>query len=188
MSAGKIRGRILVGLWSAEKPMTILEIAERIGLTTSSTMGYLLGLIKAKYVSVPQKHSYTITDLGKQAIGMPKLDEALAKKILNPLPIERAFHFYFALNQPVGLYADSLRDFIEKIQNLKIESIEFHTLRKDFEKWIYYLGDIELSKKLELLRARHLTGETLRKEIHNSVKSRCEKLETIATKNPQTSS
>jgi len=176
MSASKIRGKILGALWAAGKPMTLQGIAERVGLNSSSTMGYLLGLIKANYVSVPQKHSYAITNLGKQAIGLPKVDKKLALNILSPRSIERAFHFYYGLNQHSGVYADSLKDFV---QNVDLRCIEFHIPRKDFELWIRSLGDLELSKKLELLRMRHLSGENLRKEVYETVKSRYEELTKI---------
>jgi hypothetical protein len=176
MSASKIRGKILWGLWAAGKPMTIQGIAEKAELTSSSTMEYLPGLIKAKYVSVPKEQYYEITNLGKQAIGLPKVDKKLASNILRPLTIEKAFHFYYGLNQHSGVYADSLKDFVDKIQNVDLRCIEFHVPRKDFELWIRSLGDLELSKKLELLRMKRLSGENLRKELYETVNSRCEEL------------
>jgi hypothetical protein len=176
MSASKIRGKILAGLWAAGRPMSLQEIAEKVGLTSSSTMGYLLGLIKAKYVSVPQKHSYAITVLGKQAIGLPKVDKGLAAKILSSVPLEGAFHFYYGIDQPMGVHADSLNDFVDKIQNIDSKSIAFHTSRKDFEFWIRSLGDIELSKKIGLLRMRQLAGDNLREAVYATVKGRCEEL------------
>ena len=180
MSAGQIRGKILMELWAAGKPMTLQGIAEKTGVNSSSSMGYLLGLIKAKYVSVPQKHYYAITVLGKQAIGLPKVDQKLAANILSPVPVEKAFHFYHALNQPSGVYADSLKDFVAKIQNVDLKSIEFHVPRKDFELWIRSLGDLELAKKLGLLRMRKLSGDDLREALYETVNSRCQELEKLA--------
>jgi hypothetical protein len=176
MSASKIRGKILRALWAAGKPMTLQGIAEKIELNSSSTMGYLLGLIKADYVSVPQKHSYAITNLGKQALGLPKIDEKLATCIMSSVPVEKAFHFYYDINQYTGVHADSLKDFVNKIQQVDLKSIEFHLSRKDFENWIRSLGDLELSKKIELLRMAQLSGENLRKEVYETVRSRCEEL------------
>jgi hypothetical protein len=176
MSAGKIRGKILGALWATGKPMTLQGIAEKLELNSSSTMGYLLGLIKAKYVSVPQKHYYTITNLGKRALGLPKVDTKLASSILSPVSLEKAFHFYYDLNQYSGVHADSLKDFIDKIQKVDLKSIEFHIPRKDFELWIRSIGDLELSKKLELIRMSPLSGESLRKEVVETIKSRCDEL------------
>ena len=180
MSAGKIRGKILGVLWTAGKPITLQVITERVGLDSSSTMEYLLGLIKAKYVSVPQKHYYAITNLGKHAIGLPPVDKNLAQNILGALQLEKVFHFYYDINQYSGVHATSLNDFVDKIQTVNLKCIEFHVPRRDFELWIRSLGDIELSKKVEMLRMRHLSGETLRKEIYETVKSRCEELTRLA--------
>jgi len=179
MSEGKIRGKILLELWVAGKPMTLQALAEKVGLNSSSAMGYLLGLIKAKYVSVPQKHYYAIANMGKQAIGLPKVDNNLAQNILAFLSLERSFQFYYDIDQHSGVYANSLKDFADKIQTLDLKSIEFHFPRRDFELWIRSIGDIELSKKLEMLRMRHLSGENLRKEIYETIKSRCEELTQI---------
>jgi hypothetical protein len=176
MSEGKIRGKILVELWATGKPMTLQGLAEKVGLNSSSARGYLLGLIKAKYVSVPEKHYYAITNIGKQAVGLPKVDKNLAQNILGSISLEKSFHFYYDIDQHSGVHADSLKDFVDKIQIVDLKSVEFHFPRKDFELWIRSLGDLELSKKLEMLRTRHLSGENLRKKIYETVKSRYEEL------------
>ena len=180
MSASKTRGKILVVLWAAERPLTLEEIAEKIGLNSSSTMGYLLGLIKAKYVSVPQKHQYVITSLGKKAIGMPILNKDLALNILKSVSLENAFHFYNALDQYAGIDANNLKDFVDKIQTIDLKSVEFHVPRKDFELWINSLGDLELAKRLELIRMKKLTGKNLRTEIHKAVSSRFAELSKLS--------
>jgi len=179
MSAGKIRGKILTVLWVAGTPITLQQISEKIELDPSSTRGYLLGLIKAKYVSVPQKNYCAITNQGKEAIGLPQVDQKLALEILSLLPIEKAFHFYYDINQYSGVHADSLKDFVDKIKNVDLKSIEFHIPRKDFECWISSLDDIELSKKLGLLRIAGLSGENLRKELYKTVNSRYEELKKL---------
>ena len=181
MSAGKIRGKILVDLWAAGKPITIQAIAEKVGLPSSSAMGYLLGLIKAKYVSVPQKHYYAITNLGKQAIGLPTVDKDLAQSVLGSVSLEKAFHFYYNVDQPAGVQAVSLKDFGAKLQTVDLNCIAFHIGRKDFENWTRSLGDVELSKRLGLIRTANLSGENLRNELYNAVNSRCLELEEFAS-------
>lgn len=176
MSEGKIRGKILVELWATGKPMTLQRLAEKIGLNSSSTMGYLLGLIKAKYVSVPQKHYYAITGMGKQAIGLPKLDKNIAQNILASCSLEKSFHFYTDIDAYSGIYATGLKDFVDKIQTIDLKSVEFHVPRKDFGNWVRSLGDVELSKRLGLLRSANLSGENLRSTLVQSVKSRYEEL------------
>jgi hypothetical protein len=179
MSAGKIRGKILTVLWVAGTPITLQQISEKIDLDPSSTREYLLGLINAKYVCAPQQNFCAITDQGKKAIGLPKVDKNLALDILNPLPVEKAFHFYYGINHYSGIHADSLKDFIDKIKNVDLKSIEFHVQRKDFECWVSSLGDIELSKKLGLVRIANLSREKLREEIYETTKSRYEELKKL---------
>ena len=176
MSAGKIRGKILVELWLAEKPLKLQVLSEKIGLPSSSTMGYLLGLIKAKYVFVPQKHNYAITNLGKKAIGLPQINKELAERILQSVPLEKSFYFYNEVDDYSGLYSDSLNDFVEKIMIVNSKSLLFHISRKDFENWINSLGDLELSKKIGIIRTTNLAGEDLRKKLYQTVKNRSEKL------------
>ena len=180
MSGGQVRKKILEVLGAAGKPVNLGEIAQKIGIGTSSTMGYLLGLIKAKYVSVPQKHYYAITNLGKQALGLPKFDRKLALNILSSVPFEKAFHFHIGINQYLGVYANSLNDFCDKIQKIDLKSIAFHLPRKDFELWLRGLGDLELAEKMELIRGMGLSGEGLRKKVYETVKSRCEELAEFA--------
>ena len=185
MNAGKIRGKILGVLWAAGKPMGLEELAKRTGIRSSSTMGYLLGLIKAKYVSVPQKHYYAITNLGKQALGLPKIDKKQALDILSSLSLEKAFHFHTGIDQYLGVYANSLKDFVDKIQKIDSKSIEFHLSRRDLELWIRDLGDPELSKKISLIRRAKSSGDNLRKEIYETVKSRYKELAKLTLQGQQ---
>ena len=185
MSAGKIRGKILTILWVTGTPITLQQISEKIGLDPSSTRGYLLGLIKAKYVSVPQKNYCAITDQGKLAIGLPQVDKNLAMKILSPLPVEKAFQFDYDINHYSGIHADSLKDFVDKIQDVDFRSIKFHIPRRDFENWISSLGDIELSKRLGLLRSTNLSEENVRKELYEIANSRYEELKKLTIQDPK---
>ncbi len=45
--------------------------------------------------------------------------------------------------------------------------------REDFEAWFTGLGDIELARKLLLLKRRKLSGEELRGRIYEIVENRC---------------
>jgi len=176
MSGNQVRRKILEVLGEAGKPMSLKEISQKIGIGASSTMGHLLGLIKAKHVSVPQKHYYAITDMGKQALSLPQFDKKLALSILSSVPFEKAFHFHAGINQYSGVYANSLNDFCDKIQKIDLKSIEFHLPRRDFEVWLRSLGDPELAKRMESIRGMGLSGENLRKKVYEAVKSRCEQL------------
>lgn len=176
MSVSPTKEKILEVLWEAGKPVHRENIARRIGLRINSTMGHLLGLIKAKYVSVAGKNYYAITNFGKEALGFPKLDEKRALTILSSQPLDKAFRFYTGLNQYAGIWANSLDDFCKKILTVNLGAVEFHVPRRDFESWINYLGDMELARKISLIRVKNLFGEALRKELYDTIRSRCDEL------------
>ena len=61
-------------------------------------------------------------------------------------------------------------------QTLGFEPIEFHLSRGDFENWISSLGDIELARRLRLIREKNLTGEALKEKLHIAIRTRCDQL------------
>jgi predicted ArsR family transcriptional regulator len=71
MSGDRIRKKILDRLLEAEKPLRSWEIAEKMGISVPSSTMHLLRLIKAGYVSTPQRGYYTITVHGKEKLGRP---------------------------------------------------------------------------------------------------------------------
>ena len=57
-------------------------------------------------------------------------------KILKTLPREKAFYFFTSIGNYTGESAASLKEFMEKINQVNVKSLEFHLYRGDFEKWI----------------------------------------------------
>lgn len=152
------------------------DVAQKLGLGVAVTTMHLLGLKKSGHVLTPQHGHYAITDMGKEAIGLPKIDKAHAAKILAKLPADKSFHFYNGVDQYLGVYANSLADFCDKIQEISVKSIEFHVPRKDFEYWFQSLGDVELAKRMSIIQNMNLHGEDLRKKIYETVKQRHQQL------------
>ncbi len=178
-SGDQARRKILEILREAGKPVRSWEIAERMEISVPSATMHLLRLIKAGYVSTPQRGHYAITVHGREVLGLPKIDREQAAHILSPVPSEKAFHFYRGMDQALQVFADSIDDFCGKIQTVDIESVEFHVPRRDFELWFQDLGDSELVKKMEEIRMMGLSGENLRKKVYETVKSRCEELKSL---------
>jgi hypothetical protein len=176
LSLSSVKKRVLETLWTAGKPLHRDKIAAEIGLPARSTMGHLLGLIKAEYVSVAEKNHYEITDLGAEALDVPRLSEEQASSILGSLPAEKAFHFYRGMGQYAGISAKSLDEFCRGILTVDLDAISFHFPRGDFESWFKLLGDAELPRKLSLIRQKELVGEALRQELYEIVKSRRDEL------------
>ena len=99
-----------------------------------------------------------------------------ATRTLRTVNNEEAFHFYEDIGKPTGESAKSLRDFLEKIEFVKLESLAFHLKRNDFKNWVENtLEDSKLAKRLE---KTHVTyNNRLRTEICAAVRNRLEELE-----------
>lgn len=174
-SLSEMKEKILKTICETEDPVTTQEISERMSLKARSANMHLLGLRRAGFVTM-SGDGYVITKEGKEMIGLPKIDKEMAEKILNKRLPETAFHFYTGVDQPLSVSSDSLIDLCERIRMVNIKSIEFHVARGDFESWIHYLGDIELEKRLGLIKESNLIGEALREKLYAALKSRCDKL------------
>ncbi len=179
MSVGRDKKKILEILWEAGKPLKSREVAKQMKLSIPSSTMHLLRLRRAGYVSTPEKGYYAITNLGKEMIGIPSIDKERALDILRTVPLEKAFHFYTETNRYTGVYANSLNDLCNKVQTIDIRSVEFHVPRGDLEFWFHDLGDLELAKRVSLIKGTGLSGEDLRKKVYETVKSRCEELVSI---------
>ena len=173
----KVKKQILSLMWEAEKPITLKEVSEKIGCKARSANMHLLGLVKLGHVSKSKKGYYRITNSGREAIGFPKINKRFAEKALSKPSAEKAFHFFRGIDQPTGILSDSLVDLCDKIKTLDIEPIEFHMSRGDFENWVSSLGDVELAKRLRMVRQRNLAGQTLKERIYETLRSRCDRLQ-----------
>ena len=103
-----------------------------------------------------------------------------AFRILRELTENEAFYFSTSVGDYTGERATSLSDFVRKIREVDIKSIEFHLYRGDLEKWFTQtLEDKELAQETESLQEQNLTGESLRKKLYSIVSIRYKHLERI---------
>jgi len=172
MSLSPVKQEILETMLLYEKPVKAIEIAKETKKEFPPVMMHLLGLARMGYVSSPEKGQYVITEKGKEALGLPEINKEKAVAILAYSPHDKAFHFYADIGKPLDLHAHNLRDFANKVEKADIASIEFHTKRGDFEGWFNELGDVELAKKVALLKQRNVVGEDLRMQLHEIVLQR----------------
>jgi len=179
LSLGEEKTRILQLLWEEGQPMMMKDVARKLGLKVAATNMHLLGLKKAGYVNTPKHGHYVLTELGKETIGFPKMDKILAARIMTHIPTDKAFHFYTGVHQYTHVIAHSLTEFIDKLHKIDAKSIEFHVPRRDFEHWIQSLGDVELARRLGMIRNMHLHGEDLRTRVYEAVRHRLEELKHI---------
>jgi len=176
MKLSPVKRLILETMWNIGKPLKPVEIAKEIGLGFPTVMMHIIGLNKMGYVETPEKGYYTISIHGKEAIGFPKLTKEKAEALLRRLPPDKAFHFYVEIGRSLGIYADSLQSFCETLQTIDARAVEFHLSRGDFEAWVIGLGDIELARKITLIKGMGLQPEELKQKLYETIRERCEEL------------
>lgn len=100
-----------------------------------------------------------------------------ASRVLRKLLREEAFYFFTSIGNYTGQSAASLEEFMNKIKEVDIKSLEFHLYREDFEKWISQtLGDARLAAEIKSLRLRKVVGNPLREQLYNVVSRRLREL------------
>ena len=98
-------------------------------------------------------------------------------KSLKTFPREKAFYFFTSIGNYTGVSAASLKEFVEKINEVNVKSLEFHLYRGDFEKWIgETLEDKELAEDIRKLQKISLTGDALRNQLYVTVSRRLKHL------------
>ena len=179
MSLSPVKRKILEHMLLNDKPARATQIAKESGNEFPTAMMHILDLTRKGYTASPDQGQYIITEKGKKILGIPETTKENAKALLANTPGEKAFHFYTAMEKPLNIYACGLQDFLEKIQKVEAESLEFHVCRGDFESWFGCLGDVELAKKMALLKEKKLCGEELRRKLCETVENRCISLSAI---------
>lgn len=98
-------------------------------------------------------------------------------RVLRKLPRENAFYFFTSIGNYTGVSAISLEEFIEKIKEVNIKSLEFHLYRGDFQKWTdETLEDKELADKIRSLHILKPVGNALRDQLYFIALKRFEEL------------
>jgi hypothetical protein len=102
-------------------------------------------------------------------------------ELLRTVPSDKGFHFYAATGNYTGETATSLVNFAAKLQVIGVESVNFHSKRRDFQNWIRdVVGDARLAEKIDQIEPER-TGEDLRKELLKTVQTRISELQSAHT-------
>ena len=108
-----------------------------------------------------------------------KVNAKIMSKNLKIIPREKAFYFFTSIGNYTGVSALSLKDFMEKVNEVNVKSLEFHLNRGDFEKWVNdVLQDGELAGDIRRLQRLNLVGEALRNQLSLTVSRRLKRLTT----------
>jgi hypothetical protein len=99
------------------------------------------------------------------------------QKFLRNVPKEEAFYFFTSIGNYTGQNATSLEEFLLKIKNINVKSLEFHLYRGDFERWVTMtLGDAKLAEEIKSLRDTKVTGDAVRDRLYFIVSRHLKKL------------
>ena len=100
-----------------------------------------------------------------------------SSRVLRSVLREEAFYFFTSIGNYTGQSAASLDEFLQKIKEVNIKSLEFHLSREDFEKWIAQtLGDAKLAEDIKGLRNMKVVGNALRDRLYFLVSRRIKDL------------
>jgi hypothetical protein len=97
--------------------------------------------------------------------------------VLRRLSREKAFYFFTSIGNYTGESAASLKEFMDKINEVDAKSLMFHFGRGDFEKWIaQVLEDGELAEEIGKIRKSEVAGGLLRNRLYEVVSKRYKEL------------
>jgi len=105
-----------------------------------------------------------------------EIDASLASHVLRRISVPESFRFFTEVEHYTRKFTPSLTSFLNEIDNVPLESIEFHFERGDFQKWIKSIvGDEELALRLSGIK-KSLRGDELKKAIQEVTKERVDQL------------
>jgi hypothetical protein len=173
MDLSSAKQEILESLLLHHTPVKAAQLAKELDKEFRPIQMHLLGLVKIGYAESPQKGHYLISEKGKKTLCLPEITKEKATTILGKTEHDKAFHFYAGIGKPLNVYANDLLEFCDKVNQVLLDSVEFHLNRGDFEAWFKSLGDAELAKIISLLKGKNMTAEEMRSRTRELVENRC---------------
>jgi len=106
-----------------------------------------------------------------------------ARKILRgALSTDKAFYFFKDIGQYTGNFALNLEEFYGMMDKVPLQSLEFHFLRGDFERWIReVLGDVYLADRISSID-KSFRAKKLRAMLKRKVRRRINQLKKMLEK------
>jgi DNA-binding Lrp family transcriptional regulator len=138
--------------------MDLNEFAQKVSLDPTEAMANVQELTRKGLVRKGGS-GYGLTEKGKAAL-----------KAFTPVPEDKSFQFYTQLGYPTVYSAQSLADFYSITRQISQDSLEFHLIRGDFEKWANdVLSDCELAEKIENIKKTNPKNDAIRTELLKSI-------------------
>lgn len=137
------------------------ELAQKIDITPKQLIEQVYDMTRTGFLK-RVKGGYAITEKGKNAL-----------KAVTPVPEDRQFNFYIAIDKPVNMSVRTVREFQEAMLKVDASSLEFHLGRDDFQNWFSStIIDEKFAIELADMKAKNLRGEELRRAIMEAAKNR----------------
>jgi alpha-amylase len=109
--------------------------------------------------------------------------ELAAQRTLRRLPAAMGFTFFYEFARSSGITVQSLNEFISALKTIDVTSVNFHSEKGDFERWIrQVVGDNELADEVAKIKEtkRKLKGEAIRKKLLAVANKRIRQLKQIS--------
>jgi len=143
--------KVLKAMIETTTRMDLNMFAKKVNLSPNQTMQVFQELTKEGFLQRSER-GYGVTEKGKAAL-----------KAFTPVSEETGFSFYFSINQPAGLTSKTLQEFYKDIKQVRVDSLEFHFYRGDFENWLKEAcKEPDLADKMDCIKVAGLRGEDLR--------------------------
>ncbi len=146
--------KVLKTLSEATNRMDITMFAKKVDLDPNQTIHQIQELTKEGFLQKVGS-GYGITDKGRAVL-----------KAFNPVPEVMSFHFYQGMGQSLDLTALTLAEFYRIIDQVSVDSLEFHLYRGDFENWLNQAcKEPGTAEEFGGLKTEGLKGEELRVQM-----------------------
>ncbi|MCW4009121.1 MAG: DUF5752 family protein [Candidatus Bathyarchaeota archaeon] len=137
------------------------EFAEKTGIESSQIVTFMTELAEMGFLKKVGR-GFVLTEKGRNVL-----------KAAVPLPWDKRFNFYTAIDQPAGVSAGKISEFYDLIGKVDAASLEFHMGRGDFESWFQTtVADATVAEKLSEIKTADVKGEELRKALAEALKDR----------------
>ena len=82
------------------------------------------------------------------------------------VPVEKGFHFFTGVNEPTGICATSMTNFLDQLKRIDLRSLQFHLERNDFSRWLReVVNDSSLADDFDGLQAVKFSGKEIRRGL-----------------------
>ena len=145
---------VLKALIEATGHTDLKGFADKVNLTPSQALHQIQELAKDGFLQRVGA-GYGVTQKGKAAL-----------KAFKPVAKDNEFRFYYALDKSLDHAAESLAQFYSAIKQIRVDSLEFHLYRGDFQNWLRDVcKEPDVADEFDRVAVSGLKGEALRTEL-----------------------